>query len=470
MKKTYAISIFLINVLFYFNYAVANDYRVWFDVEPNANPTYIEFSNVKAYTFTASFEKVSTANSYIVLISEEKTILGVPQDGKTYKRGDRLFNAKVVYVGNDTSFTPRAIRANTSYSFLVFAYNGSGGQENYVQQKPTMGIVNTSGLSIGTYYEGVSKTAPNFISALTELIHPHKVVSYSNYKTTLLQNLELRDTINGQVYVECVYSGERKIVSEPFDWVKSGFSREHSFPHSWMPSYPADNPPLPEYSDLYNLYPTNLEKANTIRSNYPLGEIDGKVTYEYLKGRLGYSSNQLVYEPRDRHKGNVARAIFYMCIAYNGNNNISWGLPTKQNQDILKKWHFQDSPDNEEIARQEYIFSLQGNRNPFIDSAMYVCSIDFEKLLKHTKCENDYQSDVKELINKNEIPFSVEGNLLCFNSIDKLSNFCILNLLGKKVTLDSINNECIVLHQGMYIATFEVNAIHYTYKFFVSDF
>ena len=470
MKKTYAISIFLINVLFYFNYASANDNSVWFDVEPKSNPNYIEFSNVKAYTFSVSFEKVSTANSYLVLISEDKTILGVPQDGKTYKRGDRIFNAKVVYIGNDNFFIPHAVHANTTYSFLIFAYNGSGGQENYVQQKPTSGFVNTSGLSIGSYYEGVSKTAPNFISALTELIYPHKVISYSNYKTTLLQNLELRDTINGQVYVKCVYSGERKIVTEPFDWVKSGFSREHTFPHSWMSTYPADNPPLPEYSDLYNLYPTNLEKANTVRSNYPLDEISGKVIFEYLEGRLGYNGNQLVYEPRDKHKGNAARAIFYMCITYNGSNNNSWGLPDQQDQEILKKWHFQDPPDNEEIARQEYIYSLQGNRNPFIDSALYVCSIDFDKLLIQSKCENNDQSNLNELEEQIKMPFSISGNMLCFNSIDKLSNIKILNLLGERVIIHSEDTDCIYLSQGLYLVTFVVNLNTYTYKFFVNDF
>jgi hypothetical protein len=412
---------------------------------------------------------VSTANSYLVLISQDKTILSFPDDGKTYKKGDQLLNAKVAYVGDDTIFIPKGIRANSTYSFLIFAFNGSGGQENYLQIKPTVGSVSTGGLSIGSYYEELSKTAPNFISALSELINPHKVIPYTNYKTTLLQNLELMDTINGQQYIECVYSGERKIVSEPFDWVKSGYSREHTFPHSWMPSYPADNPPLPEYSDLHNLYPTNLDKANSIRSNYPLGEINGKVTFEYLEGRLGYNGNQLVYEPRDKHKGNVARAIFYMCIAYNGKNNHSWELPNQQNQEILKQWHFNFPPDSYEIARQEYIYSLQGNRNPFVDSANYVCAIDFSKLTKVPFCKQLSNSILIDEMSVSKLPFELSNSLLCFIDTTSITSFEIRNILGEKINFDVNNSNCYKLHEGISIISYELDSNKYSYKVFTSD-
>jgi len=50
----------------------------------------------------------------------------------------------------------------------------------------------------------------------------------------------------------------------------------------------------------------------------------------------------------------------------------------KQNQDVLKAWHFNDLPDNREIARNEYIYDLQGNRNLYIDSVYFVFFIDFD--------------------------------------------------------------------------------------------
>jgi hypothetical protein len=98
-------------------------------------------------------------------------------------------------------------------------------------------------------------------------------------------------------------------------------------------------------------------------------------------GKLGLDSKgATVWEPRNEHKGDVARALFYMCVAYNGINGKSWVLPAQQDQAVLKKWHLQDPPDNWEMTRNEYIASLQNNRNPFIDSPSWAARIDFSTL------------------------------------------------------------------------------------------
>ncbi|MBT5932987.1 MAG: T9SS type A sorting domain-containing protein, partial [Flavobacteriales bacterium] len=39
---------------------------------------------------------------------------------------------------------------------------------------------------------------------------------------------------------------------------------------------------------------------------------------------------------------------------------------------------------NYEIARHEYIYNLQGNRNPFIDSIDFACFIDFYQMTYNT--------------------------------------------------------------------------------------
>ena len=195
-----------------------------------------------------------------------------------------------------------------------------------------------------------------------------------------MNQFEVRDTTNGQSYVTCVYSGERKVFNDPFDWTAVGYSREHSFCHSWMPSFPADNPELDEYNDQHNLYPTNLTNANTPRSNLPLMDITGSVVFNYLLGSVGYNGTQLVYEPRAIQKGNAARAIFYMATSYNGQNSLNWSIPSNQDENSLKNWHFNDLPDNYEIARQEYIYNLQGNRNPYIDSVNFVCHVSFANM------------------------------------------------------------------------------------------
>jgi hypothetical protein len=99
--------------------------------------------------------------------------------------------------------------------------------------------------------------------------------------------------------------------------------------------------------------------------------------------------------------------ITYTGVAYTGPANTTtsyggtpvagtniWSLPSicynpgtlyAQDQNVLKQWNTQDPPDNFEIARNDYVDSLQGNRNPFIDHPEYVCFIDFSTMT-YTAC------------------------------------------------------------------------------------
>ncbi|MFM9005331.1 MAG: endonuclease, partial [Flavobacteriales bacterium] len=278
--------------------------------EPSNNPSSLTFPTIKPYSLSGEYTSVS-AEKYIVLWRQGGAVAGLPIDGTTYKRGDVIGNAKVAYIGSGTGFTPRHIEANTNYHFAVYAFNGPAGYENYRTMNPATGNVTSTGSQIGNYYNGIISGSSSFLTDLSALINPHTSISYYNYLTTMMNQYEVRDTTNGQSYVECVYSGERKVFNDPFTWTAVGYSREHTYSHSWMPTFPCDNPEKPEYNDQHNLWPTNLQQANTPRSNLPLMDIDGNVVFTYLQGSVGYSGNQLVYEPRPEQKGNAARSIFY---------------------------------------------------------------------------------------------------------------------------------------------------------------
>lgn len=348
--------------------------------EPITNAANLAFSNVQAYTLTGSYTAGNGAEKYLVLWSKTGPVSGTPLDGTTYLRGDLIGNAKVAYSGSSTNFVPRGVRANQPYYFAVFAFNGPAGFENYKTTNPATGNTTTTGLNVGNYYSGINSQVPTFLSNLSALINPHTFISYFNYKQTIMNQFEVSDTTNGQSYVTCVYTGENKVFSDPFDWTATGYSREHSFCHSWMASFPCDNPEQPEYTDQHNLYPTNFANANSYRSNLPLLDITGNVLFSFLEGSVGYNGNQMCYEPRDAQKGNAARSIFYEATCYNGQGGLNWSFPAYQDQESLKNWHFNDPPDSYEIARQEYIFSVQGNRNPYIDSAEFVCHVNFANM------------------------------------------------------------------------------------------
>jgi len=393
--------------------------------EPTGNASNLTFSNVQAYTLSGSYTAGTGAENYLVLWSKNAPVSGTPIDGTTYERGDMLGNAKVAYVGSGTSFVPRGVRANQPYYFSVYAFNGPAGFENYRTTAPATGNVTSTGLNIGNYYNGISGQSPTLLSDLSALINPHTFITYFNYKQTMMNQFEVCDTTNGQSFVTCVYTGENKVFNDPFDWTATGYSREHTYCHSWMPSFPCDNPEQPEYTDQHNLYPTNLANANSYRSNLPLLDITGNVLFTFLEGSVGYNGNQMCYEPRDAQKGNAARSIFYHATCYNGQNGLNWSLPAYQDQNSLKNWHFNDLPDSYEIARQEYVYSVQGNRNPYIDSVEFVCHVDFSNM---TYAADNCNLGVEAQLDANFSVFPVPSNNKVYAQVNNT------NILGYTVT------------------------------------
>lgn len=407
--------------------------------EPSEGASNITFSNVKAYTMNVEFTPTANAEGYLVLWQAGSAPNVAPTDGELYKRGDMIGDAKVAYVGTSSSLKPRAVRADIDYHFAVYAYNGFGDYINYNQDAVLTGNQASEGEQIGNYYDGISSNDPDLVDNLTALINPHTSSSYFLYKGLMMDDFEIADTTNGDSYVVCCYSGERHVFSGAFDWQETGYSREHTFPHSWYATHPANEvygQENVEYIDYHNLYPINQSKANEPRGNLPLGEVV-EVLYEYLDGKRGRNANNvLVYEPRDQNKGNAARAKFYMVTAYNGEYGTgdAWSLPTNQDQEVLKNWHFQDLPDSYEIARHELIYSIQGNRNPFIDSVDFACYIDFHEMsYDDENCGSLGLTD--NFVNNNLSIFPNPSNDKVYVQLNgvKINNISVTDLSGRTV-------------------------------------
>src|SRR5690554_7790101 len=65
------------------------------------------------------------------------------------------------------------------------------------------------------------------------------------------------------------------------------FRSEHTYPHSWFPTHPANSTygqEEDEYIDYHNLYPINQNEANQPRNNLPFGVVE-EVVFEYLEGK-----------------------------------------------------------------------------------------------------------------------------------------------------------------------------------------
>lgn len=159
----------------------------------------------------------------------------------------------------------------------------------------------------------------------------------------------------------------------------TGYNREHSWPQSW---YGGSSP---MYTDLFILYPTDV-RVNGMRSNYPFGEV-GNATWTSLNGsKVGSSSypgySGTVFEPIDEYKGDFARAYFYMGSRYYGEDGSWTGSPMVDGAQLqpwaeamLLEWHLDDPVSTKEINRNDAVYDIQHNRNPFIDRPDFVLKI-----------------------------------------------------------------------------------------------
>jgi hypothetical protein len=365
--------------------------------EPLFKPLSLNASNITAYSMNITLVDTSTLTENYIILRKSGTITETPVDGQTYQRGDYIGDAQVAYIGKIGAFRPAYILANTNYSFSAFPFNGPATYENYLTSTSTDASVSSLAGNPGAYYSSVSAPgSTDFLTTLSAKINPHDTIFYSNYIPTLINNFLTRDTTAGKKIVNCVYTGIPYIYNEPFVWNANGskgiLTREHTRAQSTMPSNNASQNPnwprspsnleLPEYNDLHNLFPAHQTLANAPRSNNPFGEcVTITSTSPSGFGKLGKDANgNTVYEPKDTQKGDLARALFYMSVCYNGINGNVWTLPADQGLAVLLKWHQQDPPSDEEIARHEYIASVQKNRNPFIDNPSWASLIDFKTM------------------------------------------------------------------------------------------
>lgn len=344
---------------------------------PETNLSGFSVENMSTYGFDISWNTSGPApEKYVVLQSTGAPVANDPEDGLGLDRSEYLQNARVVYVGSATQFRAQTIGANTEYHYRIYAANGQGQYTNYKQEGAIGGAVTTPVNLIGDYYDGMSAQSTDFVSELSDRIFPHTQIEYFDYPNTLIIDFETRDTTDNRQVVTGYYTGYEYIYEGEFSW--SVLSREHVFPHSWFTTYQAFDEI--EYTDFHNLFPVHNDSANMPRLNHPFGVVESEVE-SFLEGKLGWSSQgDYVYEPRDFAKGRAARAVFYMVTCYNNQIGGGWALPTSQDQQLLKDWHFQYPPDGREMARNDYIDGLQGNRNPFIDSLHYACYIDFDNM------------------------------------------------------------------------------------------
>jgi endonuclease I len=239
----------------------------------------------------------------------------------------------------------------------------------------------------GYYDEAYGLDGTELQAALHEIIKDHQVQTYASLyghfqSTDRKPDLSVWDMYSDvpggtPPYVYYYNSGDE---CGNYNGEGQCYNREHSFPQSWF-----GGSVLPMHTDLFHLYPTD-GYVNNRRANYPFGEVSNATWTSQNGSKVGNNAspgyNGLVFEPIDAYKGDFARSCFYMSVRYYEQDNSWPGSPMTNGSQLkpwalalMMEWHENDPVSTKETNRNNAVYAIQQNRNPFIDYPEFVAAI-----------------------------------------------------------------------------------------------
>ena len=263
-----------------------------------------------------------------------------------------------------------------------------------------------------SYYDSVDTSSSELLrQSLHAIIDDHDRHPYTSTKPDTWDILESADQ-------DPANSGNILDVYRNMSITKQGggndfYNREHSWPKSYgFPNNIVSNSP---YTDCHALFLSD-SGYNSSRSNKPYRSCDetcnekateenggsGGSTGEH-PGQSNWTSGSHTtgtWETWVGRRGDVARALFYMDVRYEGgthggtntaepdliltnNQSLIAASNTENNESvahmgmlsILLEWHQEDPVDQKERDRNDAVFGFQETRNPFIDHPEWVTCV-----------------------------------------------------------------------------------------------
>lgn len=251
------------------------------------------------------------------------------------------------------------------------------------------------------YYDAVDPSDPGALRrSLHRIIDDHRRIAYNRRRgTDTWVMLEAADAEPGRpgelrdLYLDRV---QRALGGGYGD-----YDREHAWPKSY--GFPDDRAGNMPYTDGHALFIAD-SGYNRSRGNRPFAwctaaDCEARPTHggqgtNYIDDARGADGGWEVWHGR---RGDVARALFYLDVRYDGSRHGVTGVtePDLRLTDdraliadsntgtnravaymglraVLIEWHHLDPPDDRERARNDVVASFQGNRNPFVDHPEWV--------------------------------------------------------------------------------------------------
>ena len=297
-----------------------------------------------AFFWSSTESESNNRNAYTRLMSHQAAVVGRNASGKDYGRSVRCL-CDTILPGGDTP-TPQDTVPQAIQSY----YRNASNKKGYALRVAMHNIIRDyNAMSYNGLWNAFQTTDKRPDNNKVWDIYSDRPGSTAAYYFTFGSD-------------QCGnYSGEGDC-----------YNREHTVPKSWFGGSSA-----PMYTDLFHLYPTD-GFVNSKRSNLPIGKVTNATWTSTNGSKVGTSNisgySGQVFEPIDSFKGDFARIYFYMAVCYMDENlgvetqsNFSGGDLKPWAIQLLLQWDAMDPVSQKEINRNNAVYELQQNRNPFVD-------------------------------------------------------------------------------------------------------
>ena len=193
----------------------------------------------------------------------------------------------------------------------------------------------------------------------------------------------------------------------------SGANREHVWPKNGGKAFSAESECG---SDAHHLRPCD-QTLNSSRGSLSYGEVTDSVVKQggsTSYGNLCYRSGSFFY-PGEGYRGATARILMYVQTRWGNKFNLQFVDGAGHSKTIgdfktLMKWHLEELPTQEEINRNQAVYEIQGNRNPFIDHPEYAAYIYSEAGSYYANNGTTMANEVNALLANNN-PYGGQTNV-----------------------------------------------------------
>lgn len=321
---------------------------------------------------------------------------------------------------------------------------------------PTYGNVGSTAPA-GYYASLEGKSGAALKQAIQDIIANPSVVRAHTYGDIIqiLKTADQNPENNNQVWLIYTEQPRSKIDYQTGNSIIGKWNREHIYCQS-----------RGNYGDLYNLPPDGINVwASTgpddigagLSDAHHLRAVDGQENSSRNNRNYGVDYNGPTATPTSSWKGDVARACFYMAVRYNGLNVVN-GNPNEnivgQIGDLatLLTWNASDPRDDFEMNRNNYIYTWQVNRNPFID---YPTLVDYVFGANAGQVWHAPLSNGSFDISKVAVYPNPTKGMITISGIAEAGTIEIYSALGQKVMEQNFDGETTLslgLASGIYMA------------------